>query len=96
MDPAIRLRDGDIVHGRIDLDQPPKVILVSSTGTGIVTLDKYGFNGLGPKAGINDVVIYSLNGRVLHRKDRSALFDAKARQHFYRGDGYVHWLDGSC
>lgn len=95
VDPAIRVRDGDIVHGRIDLDQPPGVVLVSSTGKGIVTLDKYGFNGLGPKAGIDDLVIYSLNGKVLHRKDRSALFDAKARQHFCGGDGCLTWLDSS-
>ena len=45
VDPAIRVRDGDIVHGRIDLDQPPGDILVSSTGKGIVIL-RHGESGL--------------------------------------------------
>src|SRR5262249_54568046 len=67
VDPAIRVRDGDTVHGRIELEGPPSVILVSSKGMGIVTLDDYGFNALGPKAGRNDLVVYSLKGKVLHR-----------------------------
>jgi hypothetical protein len=95
IDPAIRVRDGDIVHGRIDLNQPPKVILVSSTGKGIVTMDKYGFNGLGSEAGVDDLVVYSLKGKVLHRKNRDGVFPANARWMFHHGDGYVGWLRDS-
>jgi hypothetical protein len=88
------VRDGDTGHGRIDLDQPPGVILISATGKGIVTVSKYGFNNLGPDAGVDDVVIYSLQGKVLHRKNRNALFDEKVRHSFYHGDGYLVWRSG--
>src|SRR5262249_44997454 len=64
----------------------------SSTGGSIVTVDVYGFNDLGPKAGDNDLVIYSLNGKVLHRKGRRSLFDGGARSGFPRLDGVLVWL----
>jgi hypothetical protein len=92
VDPNIRVRVGDIVHGRIDLDRPPAKILVSSTGKGIVTLDVYGLNAIGPHAGENDVVIYSLMGERLHQKHRRALFTERQRRGFPRSDGDVHWL----
>jgi hypothetical protein len=92
IDPSIHVRDGDIIHGRIELRQPPKVILVSSSGKGIVTLDKYGFNALGPTAGIDDVVLHSMDGKVRHRKNRSELFDEKARGGFRHIDGATSWL----
>jgi hypothetical protein len=88
----IRVREGDIVHGHIELEQPPKVILVSSTGKSIVTLDVYGFNNLGPKAGENDLVIYSLKGKILHRKVRGSLFDQADRDRFPTLDGVLSWL----
>jgi HEAT repeat protein len=95
VDPKIRIRDGDIVHGRIDLDQPPGRILVSSTGKVVVTLDLYGFNNLGPKAGEDDLVIYSVTGQRLHRKARHALFDEEQRHRFPRIDGALAWLCSS-
>jgi hypothetical protein len=88
----IRVRDGDIVHGTINLDQPPGAILIPSTGKGIVTLDVYGFNNLGLKPGENDVVIYSLAGQPLHRIARTGLFDATDRATFPRLDGVLSWL----
>jgi hypothetical protein len=94
-DPEIQVRDGDTVHGRVDLDQPPWQIFVSSTGKGIVTIDVYGFNDLGPGVGENDLVIYSIKGEVLHRKARTALFDAETRQRFHRHDGVLFWLGQS-
>jgi hypothetical protein len=87
--PDVRVRDGDTVHGQIELDRPPKVILVSSTGRGIVTIDKYGFNGNES----DDLVIYSKTGKLLHRKDRKQLFDEKVRSDFHYGNGFVKWLD---
>jgi hypothetical protein len=95
VDPKIRVRAGDIVHGHIQLDQPPGVILVSSTGKGIVTLDVYGFNNLGPKAGESDLVIYSIKGKLLHRKERAALFGEADRRRFPRLDGVLSWLCSS-
>jgi hypothetical protein len=90
-DPAIRVRDGDTVHGRIVLDQPPGIILVAANGNAVVTVDKYGFNNLGAEPGKNDVVIYSLKGDVVHRKSRDELFDETARRYFHYIDGCVAW-----
>jgi hypothetical protein len=95
VDPRIRVRDGDIVHGRIDLDEPPLVILVSSKGKLIVTLDKHGFNNLGDCPGANDLVVYSIKGERLFRKKRSELFPAKAHLYFPRIDGVLSWLGAS-
>lgn len=88
---AIRVRPGDIVHGRIKLEQPPSRILVSATGKGIVTLDRYGFNHLGPEYD-GDLVIYSLKGQVVRRCSRKAIFDEVAHRRFLRRDGYTVWL----
>jgi hypothetical protein len=90
-DPEIRVRDGDTVHGRVDLDRPPAHILVSSTGKGIVTIDAYGFNhGLGPEQ--EDLVVFSIKGEVLHRKRRKDLFDEETRRRFSGGQGVFAWL----
>lgn len=90
VDPRIRVRDGDIVHGRVELDRAPRKILVSSTGRGVVILDKYGFNG----AKDNDFVFYSLKGECLQRKDRDDLFTFEQRRTFTPRDGYLIWLSG--
>jgi hypothetical protein len=87
--PDYRVRDGDIVHGRIELAQPPGHIIVSLSGKGIVTLDKYGFNPQDK----GDFVIYSMKGQVLHRKERNELFDVEVRRNFVFGSGHVIWLD---
>lgn len=92
-DPGIRVRDGDVVHSRVVLEQPPRRILVASSGKSIVTLDVYGFNNLGADKGKNDVVIYSIKGEVVHRKGRDALFDETARLYFRYGDGVVSWFE---
>jgi hypothetical protein len=91
-DPDICVRVGDTVLGRIKLDRPPGIILVSSTGKGVVTLDEYGLNNLGPDPGKNDVVIYSLKGEVIHRKARSVVFDETAQRYFGHIHGVVFWL----
>jgi hypothetical protein len=90
-DPEIRVRDGDTVHGRVDLDRPPGRILVSSTGKGIVTIDAYGFNnGLGPEQ--DDLVVLSIKGEVLHRERRKDLFDEETRRRFSGDQGVFAWL----
>ena len=90
-DPEIRVRDGDTVHGRVDLDRPPGDILVSSTGNGIATIDAYGFNnGLGPEQ--DDLVVFSIKGEVLHRKRRKDLFDEATRRRFSGDQGVFAWL----
>lgn len=91
-DATIQVRAGDTVHGRVDLAQPPGIILISSKGKGIVTLDVYGFNDIGPEKGRGDMVVYSLQGDVLHRKDRTMLWDRPTLAMFYRFDGVVAWL----
>ena len=91
VDPKIRVRDGDTVHGQIVLDVPPGIILVSSKGLGIVTLDVYGFNE-GQDAIKNAVRVYSLKGELQHRTARTEIFDSKAETQFPRIDGSTWWV----
>jgi hypothetical protein len=84
------VRDGDTVHARIELDTPPSRILVRSDGKGLVTIGKYG--GESHRRGEDAVVIYSIKGEVVHRKDRKDLFDAAARDNFTVHTGVLFWL----
>jgi hypothetical protein len=62
--PAVCVQAGDVVYARIDRDLPPRDILVSTSGKGIVTFDSWPYNDFGPSLEANDLVIYSLKGEV--------------------------------
>jgi hypothetical protein len=72
--PEVKVRVGDIVHGRGNLDRAPRIILLSSTGFGFVGLDVQGYN-YGLRQSGDAVVIVSQDGKVRHRKGLIDLFD---------------------
>lgn len=88
-------REGDVIHGRVKLENTPGRILVSSTGLGVVLLDQYGMNLSLLNAGEPAVTILSLNGKILHAKKIVELFDEPALGNFYHGWSNIGWLQDS-
>jgi hypothetical protein len=95
IDPAICVRGGDIEHGQTELDWPPAAIFVSGTGKGIAIIDVYGFNNLGSPGPQNGIMVYSLEGKLIHSLDRQTIFKLMEWSRFHYGDGYVAWCESA-
>jgi hypothetical protein len=91
--PDVRVRVGDIVHGRGKLERAPGFLFVSATGLGFVGLDVRGYNYDLPTR--NDaMVIVTINGTVAHRKNLVDLFTAEEIASFGRSAGGIWWAGG--
>jgi hypothetical protein len=91
--PEVKVREGDIVHGRAKLDRSPRRILISSTGLGFVGIDVGGYNYGLLRSG-DAVVIVGKDGTVRHRKDLIDLFTEEEVGRFLRTAGGVWWAGG--
>jgi hypothetical protein len=87
------VRAGDLVHGRIDFDEPPQVVLVSRTGLGVVAVGVYGGGYQTLREGFALEVV-SPDGKVRNRKRLNELFGRDALASYYNGSGSVWWLGG--
>lgn len=91
--PDVKVRDGDIVLGKGQLERCPGFILISSTGLGFVGLDVSGYN-YGSLENRDALVIVSSDGTVRHRKALIDLFSAAEVSRFLRSAGGIWWCGG--
>lgn len=89
----IKVREGDIVHGRGLLMRPPLLVLVPSTGSGFVAVDIHGFNSTNGHAP-NALIIVSKTGVVQHRKALVDLLPEKDIPRFSRSTNTINWIRG--
>lgn len=95
--PDVKVREGDTLHGRVELKRAPSQIVISSTGLGFVGLDVRGYNFAWPgerKRTDNAVVHVTQAGEVNFRKDTLDLFDAGEMNLFRATAGGVWWCGG--
>lgn len=96
-DSQIKVREGDILHGRVRLERVPAEIIISSTGLGFIGLDVFGYNYAWPdrRHRTNDAVVYvTSDGNVKFRKDTLDLFSDDEMSQFGSTAGGVWWCDG--
>ncbi len=91
--PGVKVREGDKVLGRGQLDRAPSEVLLSSTGLGFVGLGVWGHN-FGARRGVTAVVVVGPDGAIRHRKDLADLFDEPEIARFWESTGSVHWRRG--
>jgi len=95
-DPDVTVRSGDKVHGRAIFPRPPRVVLVSSRGLGLVALDVYGDNlpAVVEGPGGHALVVVSLRGKVRHAKRLAELFSQEEIRKFPSTPSIISWLRG--
>jgi hypothetical protein len=91
--PEVKVRDGDLVLGKGNLERCPSRILISSTGMGFVGLDVRGYNYGTLRSG-DAVVVVAKDGTVRHRKDLIDLFSEDEIAQFMKSAGGVWWCGG--
>lgn len=95
--PDVEVREGDTLHGRVELKRAPSQIVLSSAGLGFVGLDVRGYNFAWPgeRKRTNDAVVYVTQaGEVNFRKDTLDLFDDGEMNLFRATAGGVWWRGG--
>jgi hypothetical protein len=89
----VDVRSGDTVLGRAKVTHPPLLVLVSSTGLGVVLLDLYGLDSMLLTQGEPAVTVLSTNGKVAYTAKLSELFQSADWAGFTRTmSGCVWWL----
>lgn len=89
----VAVREGDVVLGRLKLDDPPSTILISSTGLGLVLLDLYGLNYTLFSRKDPAITVVSLKGKILHQRSLFSLFSEKEIPLFQRSlSNCIFWL----
>jgi hypothetical protein len=89
--PEVRVREGDIVLGKTQIDRAPAYLAISSTGLGFVGIDVYGHNYHLPRER-EAVIIVARDGTIRHRLNLSEVFPTVA---FSRtGGGNIFWSRG--
>ena len=89
--PDVGVRAGDDVLGHCELSVPPFVVDVSSTGLGVAAVDVWPYNrGLIEGEKRNALILISMKGEILFRKNLAELFGAEAEQ-FERDMNRIDW-----
>jgi hypothetical protein len=86
-DKDVAVRRGDVLHGRLTLDNPGGTVLVSGTGLGLVWLELYGHNYTVASGKDPAVRIVSREGKVCHAVPLEDLFPPKDSAGFLRTGG---------
>lgn len=89
--PDVKVREGDLVHGRGKLERCPREVLISSNGSGFVGLDVRGYNYGHLRSG-NALVIVAKDGAVRHGLNLIDLFREDDVENFQHTAGGVDWL----